>query len=160
MLIECQYMSNICQTQMKGKWNNGTNKRNKQYFSLLHSFLPESARMNRNPQELQYIFQLICSIFTSHHISDSSNFNIFHCYWYTIISIYWLQKEWKYKEKVKFEITGSWNAQVWEAMDGEGDGGPKHKDHAYGTWHSCWRLGEMNDTPTGASLSCQKGGVR
>src|SRR6266540_6601871 len=29
MLIECQYMSNICQTQMKGKWNNKTNKRNK-----------------------------------------------------------------------------------------------------------------------------------
>ena len=33
----------------------------------------------------------------------------------------------------KIEITGSWDAQVWEAMDGEGDGGPKHKDHAYGT---------------------------
>ena len=28
MLIECQYMSNICQTQMKGKWDNETNKRN------------------------------------------------------------------------------------------------------------------------------------
>src|SRR6266498_99862 len=26
MLIECQYMSNICQTQMKGKLNNETNK--------------------------------------------------------------------------------------------------------------------------------------
>src|SRR6266545_4183191 len=29
MSIECQYMSNICQTQMKGKQNNKTNKRNK-----------------------------------------------------------------------------------------------------------------------------------
>src|SRR6266545_4019504 len=29
MSIECQYMSNICQTQMKGKQNNETNKRNK-----------------------------------------------------------------------------------------------------------------------------------
>src|SRR6266540_3682733 len=29
MSIECQYMSNICQTQTKGKWNNETNKRNK-----------------------------------------------------------------------------------------------------------------------------------
>src|SRR6266496_254223 len=29
MSIECQYMSNICQTQRKGKWNNETNKRNK-----------------------------------------------------------------------------------------------------------------------------------
>src|SRR6266540_3081488 len=29
MSIECQYMSNICQTQMKGKWNNETNRRNK-----------------------------------------------------------------------------------------------------------------------------------
>jgi len=28
----------------------------------------------------------------------------------------------------KIEITGSWDAQVWEAMDGEGDRGPKHKD--------------------------------
>src|SRR6266545_1118312 len=29
MSIECQYMSNICQTQIKGKWDNKTNKRNK-----------------------------------------------------------------------------------------------------------------------------------
>src|SRR6266540_6829421 len=29
MSIECQYMSNICQTQTRGKWNNETNKRNK-----------------------------------------------------------------------------------------------------------------------------------
>src|SRR6266545_4977823 len=29
MSIECQYMSNICQTQTKGKQNNETNKRNK-----------------------------------------------------------------------------------------------------------------------------------
>ena len=29
MSIECQYMSNICQTQMKDKQNNETNKRNK-----------------------------------------------------------------------------------------------------------------------------------
>src|SRR6266542_3465537 len=29
MLIKCQYMSNICQTQTKGKQNNETNKRNK-----------------------------------------------------------------------------------------------------------------------------------
>src|SRR6266540_3913788 len=29
MSIECQYISNICQTQMKGKQNNKTNKKNK-----------------------------------------------------------------------------------------------------------------------------------
>ena len=29
MLIECQYMSNICQAQMKGEWDNETDKRNK-----------------------------------------------------------------------------------------------------------------------------------
>src|SRR6266545_3976902 len=29
MSIECQYMSNICQTQTKGKWDNKTNRRNK-----------------------------------------------------------------------------------------------------------------------------------
>src|SRR6266508_5580520 len=29
MLIEYQYMSNICQTQMEDKWNSKTNKRNK-----------------------------------------------------------------------------------------------------------------------------------
>src|SRR6266498_1572006 len=29
MSIECQYMSNVCQTQMKGKQDNETNKRNK-----------------------------------------------------------------------------------------------------------------------------------
>src|SRR6266545_1392910 len=29
MSIKCQYMSNICQTQTKGKWDNETNKRSK-----------------------------------------------------------------------------------------------------------------------------------
>ncbi len=29
MLIKYQYMSNICQTQMKDKWNNKTDERNK-----------------------------------------------------------------------------------------------------------------------------------
>src|SRR6266498_1374199 len=29
MSIKCQYMSNICQAQMKGEWNNETDKRNK-----------------------------------------------------------------------------------------------------------------------------------
>ncbi len=29
MLIECQYMSNICQAQMKGEQDNETDKRNK-----------------------------------------------------------------------------------------------------------------------------------
>ena len=29
MSIKCQYMSNVCQAQMKGEWDNETNKRNK-----------------------------------------------------------------------------------------------------------------------------------